>query len=77
MPRIRNSKNDPLDFCKKCFPKSEETARQRFGGRETGPDGRGDCFCYDDEHPDYEDDGYVCDKCGKTLTANDNYLGGV
>lgn len=72
MPRIRNSENDPIDFCLKCFPKDEQKAFEKYGGRETGPDNRGDCFCYDDDHPPYEFENYTCTKCNKLLTEKDN-----
>lgn len=74
MPRLYTSASDPVDFCKAHFP-SEAAARQRFGSVGDGPDGRGNCFSYDDEHPDYADsaaDPYTCHKCRKPLTDNDN-----
>lgn len=72
MPRIYNSANEALDFCKRCFPKSEPDAFIAFGGKEDGPDGRGDCFGYDCEHPDYDGCEYDCELCGKPLTSLDN-----
>ena len=72
MPRIFSSCNDPYDYCKKHFP-SEEEAEEEFGNVGDGPDGRGNCFAYDAEHPDYSDwDDYVCHDCKKKLTAKDN-----
>lgn len=71
MPRIRNSANDPIDFCWKCFP-NEASAEEEFGNVGDGPDGRGNCFCYDDDHPDYDDLDYTCNGCGKLLTSDDN-----
>lgn len=75
MPRICTSASDPLDFCKAHFPKSEAAALKRFGLAKCGegPDGRGDCFAYDAEHPDYLDDPetYRCHACRKVLTDND------
>ena len=77
MPRIYASDNEPLDFCRVHFPKSYEAAERKYGlaawGRE-GPDGRGDCFTYDAEHPPYQDEDYKCETCGCTLTARDGYL---
>lgn len=64
--RIYTGWNDALDFCKSCFP-SEAEARKRYN-HGTGPDGRGNCFGYDDMHPDYDGEGYRCEKCGKMLT---------
>jgi len=67
MPRIYTSTNDPVDFHVRCFP-SEQAAAQRYGALGDGPDGRGNCFSYDADHPDYADDEhYKCAKCGGTL----------
>jgi hypothetical protein len=74
MPRIYTSASDPLDFCKKCFPKEAE-AETTYGLEACGegPDDRGDCFGYDAEHPEYaEYDDYNCETCGKPLTAKDD-----
>jgi hypothetical protein len=72
MPRIYDGYNDPHDFCRRHFP-SEQEAQRRFGAG-TGPDNRGNCFTYDAEHPDYENENYHCDHkgCGKLLSADDN-----
>lgn len=72
MPRIYDSANSPLDFCKKCFPKSQDSAYKKYGSRGDGPDGRGNCFDYDSDHPPYEFEDYHCYKCDKLLTENDN-----
>ncbi len=72
MPRIYTSCNDPLDFCMKCFP-SEAKALERYGNVGDGPDGRGNCFDWDADHPDYEFSGYKCKSCRKLLTEADNY----
>lgn len=76
MPRINTSASDPIDFCKRHMP-SEHRAEVFFGNIRKfgeGPDGRGNCFGYDDEHPDYEDSEHVyrCHVCKKRLTAEDN-----
>lgn len=74
MPRIYDSASNPIDFCKKCFP-AESTAIKWYGDTTKtgeGPDGRGNCYGYDDDHPDYEGEDYKCEKCRKPLTANDN-----
>ena len=71
MPRIYTSASDPLDFCRPHFP-SEATAMKRYGHVGDGPDGRGNCFGYDAEHPDYEGEGYHCRTCKKVLTEQDN-----
>jgi hypothetical protein len=76
--RIYTSQNDPLDFCNRCADHLDETeARVRFAYLGDGPDGRGDCFAYDAEHPDYMDDDYQCEDCGSYLTDADNYWGDV
>ena len=71
MPRIYTSANDPVDFCKKHFPK-EADAHEEFGNVGEGPDGRGNCFDYEAYHPDYEGNQYVCKECDKELTDEDN-----
>jgi len=73
MPRIYDSKSNPLDFCLKCFPRTEDQARNKFGNRGDGPDGRGNCFSYNDAHPDYDDADYKCCNCKKKLTGQDDY----
>ncbi len=70
MPRIYDSASEPVDFCKKHFPTTEEKAFAKFGNVGDGPDGRGNCFGYDDPHPDYTDDMYKCHTCKKKLTVN-------
>jgi hypothetical protein len=74
MPRIYNSASEPLDFCMGCFP-SEAEAEEEYGNvakTGEGPDGRGNCFGYEAEHPEYENEGYTCEQCGRTLTSLDN-----
>lgn len=68
MPRIYDSASNPNDFCKKHFP-SRKDAQEEFGNVGDGPDGRGNCFAYDAEHPPYEDDDYTCRVCGCRLTT--------
>lgn len=70
--RIYTSASDPIDFCRRHFP-SEAQAQARYGNVGDGPDGRGNCFSYDDDHPPYEDDPdmYRCATCRKVLTEND------
>lgn len=72
MPRIYDSESNPVDYCRKHFPKTEAKAYAIHGGGE-GPDDRGDCFAYDAEHPDYPDDPemYRCYVCGKELGLDD------
>jgi hypothetical protein len=74
MPRIYDSASNPIDHCKRCFPK-ESVAKKTYGDvakTGLGPDGRGNCFDYNADHPAYEDMDYSCDKCGKALTSKDN-----
>lgn len=71
MPRVRTSTSDPVDFCGRCFP-TENEARRDFGDQGDGPDGRGNCFAYDDDHPDYSGEDYHCHRCGVELTDDDN-----
>jgi len=73
VPRVYDSQSNPIDFCKRHFP-SEKTALAKFGNLGDGPDGRGNCFGYECEHPDYTDDPdmYRCHTCKKNLTANDD-----
>jgi hypothetical protein len=74
MPRIYDSASDPIDFCKRCYP-TEQVAFAVYGDEKKtgeGPDGRGNCFGYDAEHPPYEDEEYDCTDCGKRLKERDN-----
>ena len=74
MPRIYDSASDPLDFCKRCFP-GEKTAEKRYANITVtgdGPDGRGNCFGYNEGHPPYEDTDYKCHTCNRNLGEKDN-----
>ena len=74
MPRIYTSANDARDYCERCYP-TEKGAEQRYGNvakTGEGPDGRGNCFSYDAEHPDYEREDYTCIVCKKKLGEQDN-----
>ena len=73
MPRIFTSSNVPLDFCVRCFP-SEKTALKRYNDFGEGPDGRGNCFDYDADHPDYDQHDYTCTTCKCLLTAEHNWM---
>ncbi|WP_316196675.1 hypothetical protein [Bradyrhizobium sp. SZCCHNS3053] len=68
--RIYTSQNDPIDFCGECAPDSDE-AEQLYANLGDGPDGRGNCYGYDDDHPSYEGEGYRCSKCGVELKDDD------
>lgn len=67
--RLFTSASDVIDFCKRCYPSLAE-AKRKYGNVGDAPDGRGNCFDYDDpdDHPDYDDTDYRCDKCDKKLT---------
>lgn len=65
--RIYTSTSDPIDFCARHTP-TEADAEKKYGRLGDGPDGRGNCFAYDAEHPDYSDDTYRCHACWKKLT---------
>lgn len=69
--RIYTSQSDPLDFCKRHAP-GEALARKRYANLGDGPDGRGNCFGYDQDHPDYDGEAYTCHTCGCRLTGRDN-----
>jgi hypothetical protein len=78
MPRIYDSANDPHDFCRACFP-DEDSAKELFANLGDGPDGRGNCYGYDAEHPPYSDEAelgsehaYRCEKCRRPLTYRDD-----
>lgn len=71
MPRIYDSANDPHDFCQKHYP-TETTAISHFGNVGDGPDGRGNCFGYEAEHPGYEGEDYRCELCRNILKRSDN-----
>jgi hypothetical protein len=74
MPRVYDSGNDALDFCLRHFP-NDEIAERRYGNvakTGVGPDGRGNCYARDAEHPDYGGEDYRCHTCKKHLTEDDN-----
>ena len=73
MPRIYSSCSEPIDFCNDCYP-TEDEAQEEYGLDVVGegPDGRGDCFDYDADHPDYWDTDYTCETCGKALESIDD-----
>lgn len=74
MPRVYTSCSDPLDFCTRHFP-PEHVAMKRYGNvlrTGDGPDGRGNCFGYECEHPPYEETDYKCHICHKRLTGEDD-----
>lgn len=70
--RIYTSTNDPLDFCHKCFP-NERMAKTEYGDVGDGPDGRGNCFEYEADHPPYDYNDYFCYVCGVELCDQYDY----
>lgn len=66
MPRIYTSQSDPIDFCAEHFP-DQDFAFDLYGNLGDGPDGRGNCFSWDDDHPAYEPEHYFCEVCGRPL----------
>lgn len=70
MPRIYTSCSDPIDFCRSCYP-DEDEAIERYSNLGDGPDGRGNCFDYNADHPPYSDCDYRCEDCGAELTDED------
>jgi hypothetical protein len=74
MPRIYDSASNPLDFCRRDFP-SAAAAAELYGDPAItglGPDGRGNCFGYNEDHPGYADTDYTCQTCGEPLTEADD-----
>jgi hypothetical protein len=56
--------NEPVDYCQRCYPKSERAAYAIWGD---------DAYIdMDNEHPDYDADAYKCESCGRQLAARDN-----
>lgn len=75
MPRIYASDNDPHDYCKNHMPEEGSVTWHRLMNQGDGPDGRGNCFEAEADHPPYEDDDtgiYECMVCGKRLGEDDN-----
>ena len=71
MPRVYDKQSDPHDFCRRHFP-NKKNARKRFDVGDDGPDGRGNCFAYDAEHPLYSNTDYTCESCGCILNDEDD-----
>jgi len=67
MPRIYTSASNPIDFCSRHFP-NQLNALKKYGNVGDGPDGRGNCFGYDAEHPPYDGEGYRCHTCNCVLS---------
>lgn len=71
MPRIYDSTNDPHDYCRKHMPGEASPAAVALQFKGDGPDGRGNCYGWDAEHPPYGGD-YVCEVCKGPLTELDD-----
>lgn len=70
MPRIITSHGDLLDFCRYCYP-SPGGAYTTYAFLGDGHNGRGNCYEYDADHPDYVDEVYRCIHCEAFLTEED------
>lgn len=72
--RIYASDNEPIDFCRNCFP-TEKEAIEEYGNIGDGPDDRGNCFAYDSDHPPYQDGVlYICMFCDEVLEEFDEKI---
>ena len=73
MPRVYDSANEPIDYCRYCFHWIERVAEElhKFPVLSTANDGRGCCFSVGCEHPPYDEWDYKCAKCGDTLGESD------
>ena len=68
--RIYTTSSSPLDYCRLCAP--ADTPGTKLAHTDgPGPDGRGDCYGYDAEHPDYDGEFYRCHQCRRPLTQGD------
>ena len=69
MPRIYDSENNALDYCKRCFPTESQAAFDYDPGGYYG---------WDCSHPDYDEENeyvpksYECEDCGVELKTVDN-----
>lgn len=65
-PRF-SGENDYLDYCRQCYAEADEQEiAKAYGLPLEAVDKIGD------EHPQYEGDGYTCQKCWKALTRRDD-----
>lgn len=58
MPRIYTIDNEPLDYCRLCWPAA-------MRGAQIDDDTNA-------EHPDYGESPYLCETCLRTLDERDN-----
>lgn len=73
MPRLYNSANEPMDFCRVCWEDDEQWMRDEYNTEgEEGPDKRGDCWSFNCDHPFYSDTDYRCESCDRRLSDDDN-----
>ena len=69
--RVITSENYFYDFCQDHRPR-ETLAKNLFDSGDEGPDGRGNCYAYDAEHPPYDrGEYYYCFVCGELLGDGD------
>lgn len=81
--RIYNERNEPLDYCRTCYPGAKDSylhELEDFSDKSwslldvEGGSTREEFITHieDDEdvslHPDYDDCNYDCESCGKKLT---------
>lgn len=68
MPRIYDHENNPLDFCRSCWPRNADEAREALDLPKDWDEGNYEC-----SHPPYfECEGYSCEICDLLLTDKDN-----
>lgn len=72
MPRVCDSGNEPHDFCRHCMPNESKAAEEFDNPNTQGPDGRGNCYEYEPEHPPYRYCDYNCERCGRKLNSKDD-----
>jgi hypothetical protein len=68
MPRlsiVHENYNEPVDYCRNCYPRTVGAVAAHWNVSPHGVD-------MDNEHPDYADDAYTCESCGRSLTSRDN-----
>ena len=61
-----SAENSNYDYCRKCY----SHLRLKDIAEAEGVDE--DAVCMEQDHPDYGDDDYTCDRCNKRLTRRDD-----
>ena len=85
MPRIYDKENNPLDYCRDCFPGEDvflneqgcwdnknDMEKCRFCNLAYGESDRCCHYGYNCDHPSYEDTEYECAECDCELTSEDD-----